>query len=149
MAFCLQATGWIHRQLSVFLSPAFLDRTRSLPLRGQAHRFVLDQLGDGEAVMGLDERQIAELKPGLRERALPSLRAPFELENVALRHRQEILHVRGGTERNRLLELERSLHVRKNDGSGAIRNQRAVGALQRPGDEWILLAFGTAEVVTQ
>src|ERR1043165_6677600 len=47
-------------------APAFAD---------EAHRLVLDQLGDGEAVVHLGEGQIAEPDAGARERALPRLGA--------------------------------------------------------------------------
>src|SRR5262249_30089296 len=52
MALGLQAAGRIDRQLAVLRRPAFQDRARTLPLRRQAHRFIFDQLGDGEAVVG-------------------------------------------------------------------------------------------------
>ena len=41
--------------LPSFCGQAFRDRARALPFRHQTHRLVFDQLGDGEAVMGLDE----------------------------------------------------------------------------------------------
>jgi hypothetical protein len=37
------------------LGPAFLDRAGALSFGGQTHRFIFDQLSDGETVMGLDE----------------------------------------------------------------------------------------------
>ena len=73
MALGLQPAGRIDRQLAVLLRPAFLDRARALPFRHEPHRLVFDQFGDGEAVVRLDERQIAERDAGVGERALPGL----------------------------------------------------------------------------
>ena len=87
--------------------------------------------------------------PALRERALPGLRAAFELEHVALRHRQEVLHVLGGAERHRLAEPERGVDIRQHDRGGAVGDQRAVGALERTGDARVLLALGAAELVAE
>src|SRR5262249_56589123 len=42
MALGLQAAGRIDRQLALLLGPAFLDRTRALPLWRQPHRLILD-----------------------------------------------------------------------------------------------------------
>src|SRR3546814_20558524 len=42
-----------------------------LPLRHQPHGLVLDQFGDGEAVVGLDQVEVVERQAGLRERLLP------------------------------------------------------------------------------
>src|SRR6202011_5312936 len=91
VAFCLQAAGWIDRQFAVLLRPAFLDGTGALPARRQSHRLIFDQFGDGEAVMGFDKGQIREIYAGRLQRALPGYRAALELQNVAFRHRQEIL----------------------------------------------------------
>ena len=76
-------------------------------------------------------------------------RAALELEDVALGHRQEILHVLGGAERHRLAQLERGLDVGEHHRGGAVGHQRAVGALERAGDERVLLALGAAEVVAE
>src|SRR3981189_1083599 len=81
------------------------------------------------------------------QRPLPGFAAAFELEHVALRHRQEILDVLGRTEGDCLAELERSGDVGEDDGGRAVRDQRAVRTLERPRDAWILLALGGAELV--
>src|SRR5712691_5648619 len=83
------------------------------------------------------------------DNALPGERATLELEHVALRHRQEILHVLGRAKDDRLAELERGLDVGEHDSSGAVGDERAVRALERAGDAGILLALGAAEVVAQ
>ena len=149
MALGLEPAGRIDRQPAGLLGQALGDGARALPFRHQPHRLVLDQLGDGEAIVRLDEREIGERDAGARQRALPGLRAAFELEHVALRHRQEILHVLGRAERHRLAELERGRDVGQHDGGGAVRDQRAVGALERTGDARVLLALGAAEIVAE
>src|SRR5205807_4317529 len=79
----------------------------------------------------------------------PGVRAAFELEHVALRHRQEVLHVLGGAEGDRLAQLERGCDIGQDDGGGAIRNQRAVRALERTRYARIFLALGAAELVAE
>src|SRR6185437_7901730 len=142
----LQPAGRINRQLAVLLGPALLDGARALPLRRQAHRFVLDQLGDGEAVMGFDKAEIGERNARLLQRALPGHRAALELQDVALAHRQEILRMRGGADVDRLAHGLRGLGIGQHQRGGAIGDERAVGALQGTGDVGILLALGSAEV---
>src|SRR5439155_453555 len=79
----------------------------------------------------------------------PGLRAAFELEHVALGHRQEILHVLGGAEGDRLAELQRGCNIGQDDGGGAVGDKRAVRALERPCHARILLALGAAELVAE
>ena len=55
----------------------------------------------------------------------------------------------GRAERHRLAELERRADIRQHDRGGAVGDERAVGALERPGDARILLALGAAELVAQ
>src|ERR1700692_1317085 len=49
--------------------PALRDRAAALSCRNQAHGLVFDQLRNGEAVVGLDEREIGEREAGAVERA--------------------------------------------------------------------------------
>ena len=69
VALGLEAARGIYRELPVLLRPAFLDGASALPFLSEAHRFVFDQLGDGEAIMRLDEGEVLE-----REPAAPSAR---------------------------------------------------------------------------
>ena len=149
VALGLQAAGGIDRQLAVLLGPAFLDGARALPSRRQSHRFIFDQLGDREAVVGFDKGQIRELHAGFLQRPLPGHRAALELQDVALRHRQEILGMRGGPDVDGLAHRLRGLGVRQHQRRGAVRHQRTVGALQGSRHERILLAFGAAEFVAE
>ena len=55
----------------------------------------------------------------------------------------------GRAERHRLTELERGADIGEHDRGRAVGDQRAVGALERPGDARVLLALGAAEVVAQ
>ena len=57
-----------------------------------------------QSCVSTNERSLSAM-PACGQRALPGLGAAFELEDVALRHRQEVLHVRGRAERDRLVEL--------------------------------------------
>src|SRR5262245_5510294 len=99
--------------------------------------------------MGLNEGEIGERNARACESARPGLRAPFELERVALRHRQEILHVFGSAEGDRVAELERGFNVGQDDGGGAVGDERAVRALERTRHARILLALGAAELVAE
>ena len=131
MALRLQPAGRIDRQPAVLLRDALGNRARALPFRHQPHRLVFDQFGDGEAVMRLDEGQIVERDAGLRQRLFPGQRAALEFENVALRHRQEILHMLRGAEHDRLVEPQRGLDIGQHQRRRAVRHQRAIGALER------------------
>ena len=149
VAFGFQSAGGIDRQRAILSDEAVGDGLRPLPFADKPHRFVLDQFGDGETVMHLGKGQIAQADPGLGERALPGDRAAFELEDVATRHRQEILHVLGGAKHDGLVELQRCLDIRQHQGRGAVRDQRAVRTFQRTGDARILVALGAAEIVAE
>src|SRR6266446_3501514 len=78
MALGLEAARGVDRQLAVLLGPALEYRARPLALAGEAHRLVFDELGGGEAIMRLDEAEIAELELRRSERALPGERRPLE-----------------------------------------------------------------------
>ncbi|MNN46635.1 hypothetical protein D3C81_1610210 [compost metagenome] len=58
MPFGLEPAGEVHRQLAAMLDNSLLQRAMALPLRGQAHGFIDQQLGDGEAVMHLGKIQV-------------------------------------------------------------------------------------------
>src|SRR6185437_2305474 len=93
VALRLEAAGRVDRQPAALLRPAFADRARPFAFANEAHRLVLDQLRDGEAVMYLGEREVAEPHAGVGERTLPGLGAALELEHVPARHREKVLHV--------------------------------------------------------
>src|SRR5262245_48562875 len=93
MALGLEPTRRIDRQAPAHLGEAILDRARAAPRRYQAHGLVFDQLRDSEAVMRLDEREIAERDAGGGKRALPGERAALALEDVAPRQRPQLLHM--------------------------------------------------------
>src|SRR5260221_27459 len=149
MTLGLEPARGIDRQGSVLLGKPLGHGARALSLRDQAHRLVFHQLGDGEAIVGLDEGKGGERDAGARQRARPGLRAALELEHVALRHGQEILHVLGCAEGDRLAELERGCDVRQDHGGGAVGNERAVRALERTRHARVLFALGAAELVAE
>ncbi len=99
--------------------------------------------------MHLRKRQIVQPDAGCHQRALPGHGAAFELENVAARHRQKVLHVLGGAEHDRLLHFQRRIHVSQHQRRRTVGYQRAVGALERSCDARILLAFGAAELIAE
>ena len=139
----------IDGQGSTLFGEPFRHSARTLPLRHQAHCLVLHQLGDGEAVVRLDEREIGEGDARACESARPGVRAAFELEHVALRHRQEILDVFGGAEGDRFAELERGRNIGQDDGGGAVGDEGAVRAFERARHARILLTLGPAELVAE
>src|SRR5258708_29431285 len=98
MALGLETTRGVDRQLAVLLGPALENGARPLALAGQPHRLVFDELGGGEAIMRLDQAEIAELELGGSEGALPRQRRSLEGDDVAFAHRQEIIDPLGGTE---------------------------------------------------
>ena len=87
----------------------------------------------------------ASVMPACAERPPPRFRAALELDDVALRHRQEILRVGRGAEGDGARHAQRRLGVGDHDGRRAVRDERAIGALQRAGDEGVLVALRAAE----
>ena len=113
VALRLEAARRVDRQPAVLFGPALEDRAGALAPRRQAHRFVLDHFGDREAVMRLDQVEVVEVEPRRGERPLPGELRPLEGEDVALLHRQEIVDLLGGAERDRLFQRRaRSAHRR-------------------------------------
>ncbi len=99
--------------------------------------------------MSFDKGKIRKLHAGRLQRALPCHGAAFEQQDVALRHRQKILGVRGGPDVDGLAHGFRGFGIGQHQRRGAVRNQRAIGALQGSGHERVLLAFGAAEFIAK
>src|SRR5258708_5287182 len=66
MTLGLEPARGIDRQGSVLLGKPLGHGARALSLRDQAHRLVFHQLGDGEAIVGLDEGKVGERDAGAR-----------------------------------------------------------------------------------
>src|SRR5262245_16128518 len=82
VTFCFETAGGIHRESAVLLRPALRNRASALPFGGQPHGLVFDEFCNGEAIVRLDEGEIAKLESRLRECLLPGMRATFELQDV-------------------------------------------------------------------
>ena len=149
MALGLEAAGRVHRQLAADLGPAVEDRLGAFAPRREAHRLVLQQLGHGEAVVGLDEVEVVEGKPRPVERLPPCFAAAFHQHHVALAHGQEVVDVARGAEDHRLRHGERRLHIGQHQRRRAVGDRRAVRALERARDLRVLLGRMAAEVVAQ
>ncbi|KAF1852476.1 hypothetical protein Lal_00037208 [Lupinus albus] len=149
MALGLQAARGIDRQLAILGGDAFGNHARTLAVRGQAHGFVFQQFGHGEAVVRFHQREIVEAQAGCAQRFLPGQLGRFEAGRVAARQRQEIIDV------DRRTELHRARHglghVGRADHQGGctIGNERAVGALERTGHIRILVGDRAAEIETE
>ena len=96
--------------------------------------------------MRLDEGQLVERHAGMPERTCPALLAALEEQDVALRHRQEILHVLAGAEGDGSAHAKRGAGIGQHQGCRPVGNQRAVGPLQRPCDEGVPVALVPAEL---
>src|SRR3546814_14742048 len=103
MALGLEAAGGVDRQPAILLGPALGDGSRALAALGEAHGLVLEQLGDGEAVVGLDEAEVVERRAGGLQRLVPGLLATLEERDVALAHGQEVVDLLCRPEDHRLL----------------------------------------------
>ena len=84
------------------------------------------------------------------QRLAPGRGAALEGDDVAPAHRQEVVDLRRrrGTPRPCFMP-QRGLDVGQHEGGGAVGDQRAVGALQRAGDDRVLVGDGAAELVAQ
>ena len=145
MALGLQPAGGIDRQLAVLLGPAFLMARAPCPASSDPWLHI-DQLGDGEAVMGLDKDRSSSFTPAefsARCQASQPSKAGCRASTSAGSPGHAL--ARKAT----ALPIHRRLGVGKDQGGGAVGDQRAVGALERAGDERVLLALGAAELVTK
>ena len=116
----LQATRRIDRQLAGLGRPALRNRLCAMALFGKSHRFVDQQLGDGETVVHLDDVQVVDAYSRPRIGLTPGCGCPFELGDVPTRHRQEIVDVRCRAEQHRLVHSHRGLDVGENDSGRAV-----------------------------
>ena len=149
VALGFQPAGAVDRQAAVALRPAFQRRAGALAFGGEAHRLVFDQLGDGEAVMHLGEGEVGQPQLGVGQGAGPSLARALEAGDVAGGDGHQVVDLGGGAEAHGAARGARHVALGDHDGGGAVADQGAVGALQRPGDEGVLLALGAAELVAQ
>ena len=146
MALGLQAAGRVDRQPPALLGQALAHHAVALAGGCEAHRLVLDQLGDGEAIVGLHEGEVLVGDPGLRAGLLPGHPRALELRRVAAGQRQDVVDVGPGAEADRPLQTLRRLGIRHHQGRRAVRDQRAVGAPQGCGHVGVLLRDSVAEV---
>ena len=96
VALGLQAARGVDRQPAADRHRAVLDAAMALALVGQAHGFVRQQLGDGEAVVHLRERQVVDADARFLRR-LPGRRVagPSKASTSRLRHRQQVVERAG------------------------------------------------------
>ena len=122
VAFGFQPARGIDGERAILLGQAVPDRARALAFRHEPHGFIFDEFRYGETVVGFHEGEIGELDAGRRKRPRPGLATALEFEDVALRHRQEILHMAGGTEDHGRFHGQRGLDIGKHQSSRAVGN---------------------------
>ena len=99
--------------------------------------------------MGLDQIEIVEPEPGVGQRPLPGECGPFEGDDVAPAHRQEVVDLLGRAKDHRFFEAQRRRRVGQHHRRGTVGDQRTVGALERTGDYWIFVRHSAAEFVAE
>jgi hypothetical protein len=87
----LQPTGQVHRQPAVSVDEPFVESTAPSASWRDAMDLVPHQFCDGEAVVQLDEVQVAELDARHGPRSSPCGNAARELQRVPLGGRQEVV----------------------------------------------------------
>ena len=106
-----------------------MDGPGAFATRGQAHGLIFDQFSNGEAVMGFDQIEIVERQASITEGLSPRFLATVEHQNIALAHRQIVINMCGSTEDYCLGHRERCFYIAQYYGGGAVRDERAIGAL--------------------
>src|SRR5688572_18187689 len=96
----LETAGRIDRQATALLGDPFADDTVSLTRSRQTHGLVLDEFGNGEAVMGLNEIEIVHGDAGTCARLFPSNASTGKGGRVTPRERQDVVDVLARAERD-------------------------------------------------
>jgi hypothetical protein len=73
---------------------------------------------------------------------LPGQRAPFEFQDVAFRHRQKVLDVGYSAKHHGPIHGD----IRQDNCGSAVGDRRAIGSLERPSDERVLVALVATEI---
>ena len=109
-----------------------LMAARALPFGRQAHRLVFDQLGDGEAVVRLDEGEIVERDAGLRRaRCRQASAQPSNLRMSRFDIGRKSCAWADAAEGDGALHLQAPSRYRSDDQRRrAVGDERAVGALR-------------------
>ena len=126
--------------------PSWMARSPS-PGAVEAHRLVFDQLGRGEAVVALDEREVEQVELASASACFQASAGPSNLMMSRLLIGRKSLTCCGGAEGDRLLHAERRADIGQHHGGRAVGHRRAVGALQRARDERVLVRRRAAELV--
>src|ERR1700730_8035056 len=149
MAFRLESARGIDRERAAFLSESIANCARVFAFPHEPHGFIFDEFRDGEAIVGFHEREVGKFDAGRRKCPRPSLAATLEFQNVALRHRQEILHIAGGTEDHGFFHRQRGFDIGEHQCRRAVGDRRAIGALQGTGHIRIFFTFAAAEIESE
>ena len=76
------------------------------------------------------------------------LAANIAHKNIAPIHGHEIIDVYGGAEHRSLLHGEGAFHIAQHHGRSAVRDERAIGSLERPGNQRVLVGNIAAVILT-
>ncbi len=87
--------------------------------------------------------------PGALQRELPREPGPFERQEVAPGHRQEVVDVGRAAKADRAPGFAAACVAAQHQRGGAVGDQRAVGLAQRCSDHRVLVGDGVAEVEAQ
>ena len=131
-----------------FSAMTLVDHLPAFAGLGQPHGLVLDHLGDGEAVMGLDQIEVVQRHAGTLPRFRPGPAGALESGGVAARQRQDIVDLWRARKPIARGASRRFPH-RRSRGGGPVRHQRAVGTPERPRHQRVLVRQCVAEIEAQ
>ena len=150
VALGLEAARGVDRQLAVALGPALEDGALALAGRGEAHGLVLDQLGDGEAVVRLDEgRGRARSSWRAASALLPGERGPSKATMSRLLIGRKSLTCSAARKATAFFMPSAVSTSARTTAAAPSETRRAVGALERAGDERVLVGDVAAELVAE
>ena len=110
----------------------------------QAHGFVDQQLGNGEAVVYLGEAQVSQGHIRPAERCMDRALRPFKGQDVALGDGQGVVDLSHRADLHLATKRPRTFGRGEDDRSGAVADQRAIGQAQGVGHERVALGHVVA-----
>ncbi len=148
MALGLEPARQVDGQRAAPVDGAVLEYPLALTFGGQTHRLVDQQFRDGEAVVHLSEIEVVDADAGLVEGGGKRPRRPFEIGELAARHGQDVLHVRGGPEAHGPRVVLRNFVGCDHHRGRSVGDQRAVGDPQGRSHHRVLVRDRVAELET-
>ncbi len=98
----------------------------SSPGLRKPHGLIFDQFGNGEAVVRLNEGEVAQRCAGKFQRACPGAARALEGQRITAAQRHDVIDMLAAPETDGAIECRGDFLIGQNDRGSAVGNQRAV-----------------------